>query len=185
MIITFVATASINWLIIFDIVTMISGIYFIFLIMVLPFSNNDSIQNKKIVAIIFVTAFAIFTNIAHTINLVSIQNIKNEINIPDYLQMGRNMSYVTAIEYLGWGIFLGLSFLFSSLGITKKQELKSLKIILSACSCLCIIGFFGWLIINENLWYIASLGYSVGTIIICILLIKYDKKNNGIRLPSA
>jgi hypothetical protein len=173
--IIFVATRSRNWLIIFDIVTMFSGIYFIFLVIVLPFSKDE---NNKIAAILFVTILGIFTNIAHTVNLVSIQNIKNGIDIPVYLQIGRAMSYVTAIDYLGWGIFLGLAFLFSSLGMENKKELKSLKIILLICSCLCIIGFFGWLMINENLWYIASLGYGIGTVVICIELLQYEKTIN-------
>ena len=184
-VINFVATRSINWLITFDILTMFSGIYFVFLIIVLPFSKDENIQIKKIMAIIFVTAHMILTNIAHTINLVSVQNIKNGIKVPDYLYIGKPMSYVTAIEYLGWGIFLGLAFLFSSLGIANKRELKLLKTTLFICSCLCIIGFFGWVVINENLWYIASMGYGVGTLIICIILLRHDKKNNGVRLPTS
>jgi hypothetical protein len=176
-VIVFVATSSTNWLMVFDIVTMFSGIYYVFLIVALPFSKDGT----KIPAIIFVAALMIITNIAHTINLTSIQNIKNGINIPDYLQIGKPLSFVTSIEYLGWGIFLGLAFLFSSLGIADKQELKPLKITLFICSCLCIIGFFGWLIINENLWYIASVGYGIGAVIICIqlLLIGKNKAEKG------
>jgi hypothetical protein len=172
--IIFVTTGSINWLIMFDIVTMFSGIYFVLLVTVLPFFKDENNQNNKLLAIIFVTALMIFTNIAHTANLVSIQNIKNGIDIPEYLQIGKTMSYVTAIEYISWGIFLGLTFLFSSLGIGNKHELKHLKITLFICSCLCIIGFFAWLIINENLWYIASMGYGIGTVIICIELLLYE-----------
>jgi hypothetical protein len=175
----FVATSSTNWLIVFDIVTMFSGIYFVLMVIVLPFSKDEKYQINKIAAIIFVTALMIITNIAHTINLVSIQNIKNEINIPDYLQIGKTMSYVTSIEYLGWGIFLGLAFLFSSLGIADKKELKPLKVTLFICSCLCIIGFFSWLIINENLWYIASVGYGIGAVIICIELLLMEKNKAG------
>jgi hypothetical protein len=176
-VIMFVATGSVIWGQIFDIVTMISGVYFIFLIIVLPFSKDDN--NKKLIAIVFVAALMIFTNTAHTINLVSIQNIKYGKNIPDYLKLGKVLSYITAIENLGWGIFLGLAFLFSSLGVENKQELKSLKITLFICSCLCIIGFFGWLI-YENLWYIASIGYGIGTLIISIELLLYEKNKNGI-----
>ena len=172
-VIIFVVTSSTNWLMVFDIVTMFSGIYYVFLIIVLPFSKD---RHSKIPAIIFAAALMIITNIAHTINLTSIQNIKNGINIPDYLQIGKPLSFVTSIEYLGWGIFLGLAFLFSSSGIANKQELKSLKITLFICSCLCIIGFFGWLIINENLWYIASVGYGIGAVIICIELLHGEKQ---------
>jgi hypothetical protein len=178
-VITFVATGSINWLMIFDILTMFSGIYFAFLIIILLFSKDENIKNNKIMAIVFVSVLMIITNIAHSINLTSIQNIKKGINIPDYFQIGKPSSFITSIEYLGWGIFLGLAFLFFSLGITNKQELKSLKITLFICSCLCIIGFFGWLIVNENMWYIASMGYGIGTVIICIELLLYEKGNNN------
>jgi len=174
-VIEFVATSSTNWLMVFDIVTMFSGIYYVFLIIALPFSEN----RKKTPAIIFAAALMIITNIAHTINLTSIRNIKNGINMPDYLQIGKTFSFVTSIEYLGWGIFLGLAFLFSSLGIANKQELKPLKITLFICSCLCIIGFFGWFLINENLWYIASVGYGIGAVIICIELLLMGKSKAG------
>jgi len=172
-VISFVTTTSQNWLATFDIVTMFSGIYFIFLIMTLPFSNDKKNQNSKIAAIIFVSALMIFTNLVHTINLISIQNLKNGIDIPNYLQIGKPNSFLTAIEYLAWGIFLGLAFLFSFFGIKNENKTKSLKIILLICAILCFIGFFGWLIINENLWYMASMGYGIGTIIICIKLLIY------------
>ena len=170
-VIIFVITSSMNWLIIFDIVTMVSGMYFVFLILVLPYTNNF---NYKIIAVVFASALMILTNIAHIVNINSIKNIKEGINIPDYLQIGNNLSYVTAIECLGWGIFLGLSFLFSSFGITDTIKLKKIKIILLINSFLCITGFFGWLI-NENLWYIAPFGYGVGTFVLCVLLLIYKK----------
>jgi hypothetical protein len=175
-VIIFVATNSVNWLMAFDIVTMVSGIYYVFLINVLPFSKDG---NNRIPAIIFVVTLMVMTNIAHTINLTSIQNIKNGINIPDYLQIGKTLSFLTSIEYLGWGIFLGFAFLFSSLEIPNKRDLKYLKITLFICSCLCIIGFLGWLMINKNLWYIASIGYGIGAVIICIELLLFEKKKNG------
>jgi ABC-type transport system involved in cytochrome c biogenesis permease subunit len=67
-VIVFVATGSINWLMIFDILTMFSGIYFAFLIVILPFSKDENIRNNKIMAIIFVSALMIITNIAHSVN---------------------------------------------------------------------------------------------------------------------
>jgi hypothetical protein len=158
---------------VFDIVTMVSGIYYVFLINALPFSKD---RNNRKLAVIFVATLMVMTNIAHAINLTSIQNIKNGIDIPDYLQIGKTLSILTSIEYLGWGIFLGFSFLFSSLGILNKRELKHLKATLFICSCLCIIGFFGWLMINENFWYIASIGYGIGALIICIELLLFERR---------
>ena len=175
-VINFIATGSENWLIVFEVLTIISGIYFILFIMVIPFSHNEKNKKYKLLAIIYVSTLMIFTTIAHAISLNSIYNIKNGIEIPDYLYIGKHSSYITPIEYLGWGIFLGLSFLCSFFGIENEQKLKHLKITLLVCSCLCFSGFFGWLIINENLWYIGSMGYGIGTIVMCIELLIYQKK---------
>jgi heme A synthase len=175
-VINFVTTGSENWLIIFEVLTIISGIYFIFFIMVIPFSHDDKYKNYKLLAIIFVSTLMIFTTIAHTLSLNSIYNLKNGIDIPDYLYIGKPSSYITPIEYLGWGIFLGLAFLFSFFGIENEQNTRPFKITLFVCALLCFLGFFGWLIINENLWYIGSMGYGVGTIIMCIELLIYEKR---------
>ena len=174
-VIFFILAGSQNWLIIFEIVTMISGIYFIFLILALPFSDNEKKKIYKISAIIFVTSLMIFTIIAHIVNLMVLRLLNNGILIPEYLQLGKNPSVITLAEYFGWGIFLGLSFLFSSIGIEKNKIIKPLKITLFICSMLCFIGFFGS-IINEHLWYIASLGYGFGTLVICTEMIVIDNK---------
>lgn len=36
----------------------------------------------------------------------------------------------------------------------------------------CMIGFFGTVFINENIWYVAPIGYGFGTIAICIQMIR-------------
>jgi hypothetical protein len=64
-VIMFVATGSINWGQIFDIITMVSGVYFTFLIIVLPFSKDENIRNNKTMEIIFVSALMIITNVTH------------------------------------------------------------------------------------------------------------------------
>ena len=170
----FVISGSQNWLIIFEIVTMISGIYFVILILFLPLSNNEKKRIYKILAIIFVTALMVFTNLVHIINLTI---ICNKINVPNHFQLGKMPSIITLTEYFGWGIFMGLAFMFSSIGIENEIKLRPIKITLLICSILCFISFFGSLI-NENLWYIAPLGYGIGTLIICIenLLLERNKK---------
>jgi len=173
----FIITSSQNWLIIFEIVTMLSGIYFVFLITSLPFSNDEKKKTYKILALIFVAGLMFFTNAAHLINLTMMKIIgkENNVSIPQYLQIGKIPSIVTSIEYFGWGIFLGLSFLFSSFGIENISIHKPIKITLIICAALCFIGYFGSMII-EYLWYAASIGYGFGTLVICIeILIR--KKN--------
>jgi len=171
----FVITSSQNWLIIFEIVTMLSGIYFVFLIVTLPFSNDEKKKIYKILALIFVTGLLFFTNVVHLMSLTVIKIIEKGNNIPEYLQIGKIPSIITSIEYFGWGIFLGLSFLFSSFGIETVSKHKPLKNTLIICAVFCFLGYFGS-IINEYLWYIASIGYGIGTVIICIEILLLEKK---------
>lgn len=45
---------------------------------------------------------------------------------------------------------------------------KRLKTILLICGSLCLLGFFGTVPVNGNIWYMAPLGYGLGTIVVCI-----------------
>jgi len=74
-----------------------------------------------------------------------------------------------AIDYLAWGFFMGLAFLcigFGGKGEDKHRRI--LKITLLISGLLCLIGFLGIVFINENIWYVAPMGYGFGSMAICI-----------------
>lgn len=149
----------------------------IMLVLVFPFSKTEKIKSIKIMAIIFAAVCMVLTNVTHIVNLtVTEQLIKNGINIPDYLLIGKWPSVEMAIDFLAWGFFMGLAFLFSSFGIENELKFKKLKNILFACASLCIVGFIGAILINQNFWYIAPLGYGIGTVILCFELLSLDKQ---------
>ena len=158
-----------------DIITLISGIYMILLVISFPIDNVNKNKIIRLLAIIFVSSCMILTNIVHWINILLIlPMINNGINIPDYLQIGKWPSVLMAMDYIGWGLFMGLAYILS--GIFTNLKFKWLLYLFGS---LCIIGFFG-IIVNVNLWYIAPFGYGIGTAIICIkILIK--NKNNDVR----
>lgn len=77
-----------------------------------------------------------------------------------------------------------LSFLVIGYAISKDNKYKTnVKNISLISGFLCIVGFLGTVLINENLWYLAPLGYGVGTMMICIEMIKHNslsqKKGQG------
>lgn len=174
-VVVFVATKSQTWQAIFEIITMFSAIYFVLLIISFPFAKDDNKQAYKLLAITFFAALLVLTSIVHVSSLTLMQLIKNGTEVPDYFQLGKTPSVMSSIEYLGWGIFLGLAFLISSYGIEKNKNYKPLKDALLICAVMCFLGFFGWLV-NEYLWYIASAGYGIGTVIICIEILLFDRK---------
>ena len=160
-----------GWLTAFEIITMISGVFMLLLILVLPTSTNELVKTYRTASIAFVTGTMILTNVTHFINLtVTEQLLRLGIDLPDYFQIGKSYSVEMSLDYLAWGMFMGLAFLATFMYIPKDKGCKNLRYTLLACGCLCILGFLGS-ILNDNLWYIAPLGYGVGTIIICIELL--------------
>jgi cyanate permease len=71
--------------------------------------------------------------------------------------------------------FLGLAFLAIGLAIFGSKRNKSIKNTVIICGVLCLAGFLGAIFINENLWYLAPMGYGLGTIVLCIQMIKQYK----------
>ena len=151
-----------------EIITMLSGIYMVFFIISLPVDNIAKHIMYRLLAIVFVSSCMLLTNTIHWINIIVVKPlIQSGINIPEYIQIGKWPSFIMAVDYLGWGLCMGLAFIFSGINLNTSVKLKWL---LWLNGILCLIGFFG-VIINENLWYIAPLGYGIGTAIICIKLL--------------
>ena len=151
----------------------------ILLVLAIPFSQNEKMLIYKIIGIICSASCMLLTNVVHMVNLtVTDQLIRKGIEIPYYLLIGKWPSVGMAIDYLAWGFFMGIAFLFSSFGVEKVSVFKSIKITLFVCGCLCFTGFFGAILFNQNLWYIAPLGYGIGTMLICFELLILNKKIN-------
>ena len=41
---------------------------------------------------------------------------------------------------------------------------------------LCFIGFAGALLINENVWYVAPMGYGIGLLILCVMRLRVKER---------
>lgn len=96
-----IMTSSKNWTIAMEIVTMVSGVFMLLLILVLPSSSVEEAKTYRIAAIAFVTGCMILTNVAHFLNLaVTEQLLKSGIVIPDYFKIGKWPSVEMAIDYL-------------------------------------------------------------------------------------
>lgn len=121
----------------------------------------------------------LLTSVAHFTSItVTRQLITDGVNVPTYLQIGYWPSLEMSIDYLAWGLFMGLAFITTGMALKQSTSVKSkLRITLYLCGCLCLLGLLGTVIINENCWYLAPLGYGLGTIIICIEMIIIERKN--------
>ena len=132
-----------------------------------------SIYKKAMLA--FMSCTCSLTGAAHIVNITVTRALISEgIDVPTYFQIGYWPSVEMAIDYLAWGFFTGLAFLCLGIAIKDKDKIKhSIKVTILTCGILCLIGFFGTIFINENIWYVAPMGYGIGTMIVCIQMLKF------------
>ena len=166
----FLVTQTDLALTVWELVTILSGP--VILLVMLQLGNDLNRSKTVIYAMLsFMTSVCILTSAAHIVNIsVTRKLISEGVDVPSYFQIGQWPSVEMAVDYLAWGFFMGLAFLSLSLPPLKSEEKKNcLRFALMICGFMCLIGFFGAIFINENLWYIAPMAYGPGIIIICIL----------------
>ncbi len=161
---------------IWEMMTVISGpIVLIVLIALAEAVATPPNYQKAMIA--FMSCACALTGAAHIINIsVTRALIREGIDVPSYFQIGCWPSVEMAADYLAWGFFTGLAFLCVSLPLRSTDRAKQrIKLVSLLCSVLCIVGFIGGTFINENLWYIAPMGYGIGLLILCVLMLRGSK----------
>jgi cyanate permease len=102
--------------------------------------------------------------------------MREGIEVPLYFQIGQWPSVEMAVDYLAWGFFMGLAFICLSRPlISTDKEVRGLRTVSLINGILCIAGFIGALFINENIWYLAPMGYGIGIVILCVMAIRIEK----------
>ena len=172
----FLVTKTDLSLTIWEMMTVISGpIVLIVLIALAEAVATPPNYQKAMIA--FMSCACALTGAAHIINIsVTRALIREGIDVPSYFQIGCWPSVEMAADYLAWGFFTGLAFLCVSLPLRSTDRAKQrIKLVSLLCSVLCIVGFIGGTFINENLWYIAPMGYGIGLLILCVLMLRGSK----------
>ena len=170
-VVLFLITKNDLALTIWELMTIIGGIVtLLFLVKLCDIFECNNFY-KKLVSI-FMGCAVTLTSVAHIVNItVTRKLISDGVNVPDYFKIGCWPSVEMAIDYLAWGLFVGLAFIYAGISI-KNNTIKNLTTI---SGILCVIGFVVALFINENIWYLATFGYGIIPIYICIKTLKLEK----------
>lgn len=127
--------------------------------------------------LVFMSCACSLTGAAHIVNITVTRRLISEgMNVPNFFRIGYWPSVEMAVDYLAWGFFVGLAFCCIGFSIHSKDKQKILiKRLVIVCGILCLFGFLGTIFINENVWYMAPMGYGFGTIAICIQMMRIKK----------
>ena len=162
---------------IWEILTIISAPIMLFVLLELSnLLNVASIYRNAMLA--FMACTCSLTEVAHIINITVTRRLISEgMDIPDYFKIGYWPSVEMAIDYLAWGFFVGLAFLCIGFSINSNDKSKLvMKGLVIVSGILCLSGFLGAIFINENIWYIAPIGYGGGTMAICMQMRRKKKQ---------
>ena len=164
----YIATKSEVCLAIWEIYTILSAVYFLIYFRLLSKSLGFNEKEVRIVTIMFI-GLLVFTSIAHLSSVcITRPLLRSGINVPSYYLIGTYPSIEMFVDYIGWGLFTGLGFIFISRFIKDNKVLKYVFLVLGI---MILIGFIGGFTPIQELWYIASFGYGVGPVIISIILL--------------
>ena len=109
----------------------------------------------------------LLTAVAHITSIGVIRPLAAQgTDIPEYCKIGVFPSLEMTLDYIAWGLFMGLAFIVLFLGIRE----KAVRFLSLCCGLLCLIGFAGSFF-SEALWYAAPMGYGVGFLILCIFIL--------------
>jgi hypothetical protein len=163
-----------------EIVTIISAIFIlIFLETILDDCPLEKLFWKRF-SYISMTCSICLTSVAHFVNLTITRPLINEgVDVSIYFQIGQWPSVEMAIDYLAWGLFLGLAFICAAFTIPKKNSPKMLRGTILLSGCLCLIGFMGPVMNIVSMWYIAVMGYTAGIAVMSVEIIIFYKGKKG------
>ncbi len=132
---------------------------------------------SRTMMLVFLICACTLTSIAHILNMTVTRKLLAEgMAVPEYLQMGYWPSTEMALDYMAWGFFIGLAFLILGLAIKSDSRCKrSFRIWSIVSGALCLIGFFCAILVNENLWYVAPVGYGLCPIVIMWKMIRFKR----------
>jgi len=162
---------------IWELMTIISGPVVLLVLMEISSSIQTPDTYRRAMCA-FMSCVCALTGAAHIVNITVTRRLMREgVEVPLYFQIGQWPSVEMAVDYLAWGLFMGLAFLCMGVSVSSGSRAdRKIKTVPLINGILCLTGFAGAILINENVWYIAPVGYGFGFLVLCIMCLKAAKK---------
>ena len=166
---SFLVSKTETALTIWEMMTVISGP--IVLLILLETSRRLATPDiYRMAMVAFLACVCALTGVAHIVNITVTRRLMQEgVAVPLFFQIGQWPSVEMAVDYLAWGLFMGLAFLCLGVpAVSIDKAKRGIRTVSLINGILCLTGFIGAVFINENIWYLAPVGYGFGLLILCV-----------------
>lgn len=161
-VVVFFMTQSLVVFKLWEILILISAPVVLLLLLALLTDTEYEKRGFAIASISFMICATVITSLAHYENIVSRELVAAKFQPGDPL---------------AWGYFTGLAFLLGSMAISEDRRKRGMKRTLLVGGILCLLGLAGPITGIDPLWFIAVAGYGLGTPVLSVQLIKYNKSS--------
>ena len=156
-----------------EVVSMLAGLVVVTLMSSVYLYSSVENKQTSLIALLFTTCFSILTIVNHFLYLIVLRPMAAQTSvISSVFGLTHWPSITLGVDYVAWGLFLGLGLIFSSPAFKGNLTKTALRFVFLICGLLCIIGFFGLALGGQLYWFIAVGGYGIGFFVISILLTK-------------
>jgi hypothetical protein len=156
-----------------EVVSVLSGLILILLISSVYHYSPAESKLTSLIALLFTTCFGALTITNHLTYLTVLRTTTGQTSIlGSVFSLTQWPSIILGVDYVAWGLFLGLGLIFNSSTFRGSLVQKVLRFAFLICGFLCILGFIGLALGGQSYWFIAVAGYGIGFFIISILLTK-------------
>jgi hypothetical protein len=136
-------------------------------------------KTGTLAALAFMTSFAVLTGGVHFARLAVGRQAVADAGI---LRLYPWPSVALGLDLVAWDLFLGLALLFAAPAFTGCKLANAVRIGSTLSGALCVFGFFGLLLGDMRLQFLAIAGYAVGLPVVCALLAVLFRRE---RAPNA
>ncbi|MBN1970402.1 MAG: hypothetical protein JW870_13625 [Candidatus Delongbacteria bacterium] len=148
-----------------------------YMILTIVFYEFTTTERKILtkIAIVFSIMFALVSSVHYFVQISSVRFaiVENEYSGIEHFLQSNPISFISSVNMLGWTLFLGLSTLFTYLGLILNSVTKGLRLGLLINVISCFLGGIGYLFQIDLLTFVfMNLGIGLGFIMLTVSSIR-------------
>ena len=154
-------------LIMMEILTIVCAVVILFYFILLYQYVEDGRKPIGIFSLILTSGMAVLTIANHVIYMTVIMPLYSTLkDTPMYLRLDGWPSVTKAVECVAWALLLGLAMV--SMAYALRREEKVAKMILSVSGVMVLAGLSGPIFQNMLLYFLSTVGYTVGFLVLAL-----------------